>query len=192
VQAVPPTTLIVVDEAYYDFADDPRYSSALELIPAHPNVIVARTFSKIYGMAGMRLGYAIGAKEPIARLAAQLLQDNGNAAVLQAALASLADDEHVAACRARLNATRQWLCAELTKDSRPFIPSQANFVMLDMGTDVKPIIEQFRARNILVGRPFPSMPNFLRVTIGTQPETEAFVAALREISPANAARAGAA
>src|SRR5271169_219710 len=55
VQAVPPTALIVVDEAYYDLADDPRYSTALEFIPAHPNVIVARTFSKIYGMAGMRL-----------------------------------------------------------------------------------------------------------------------------------------
>jgi histidinol-phosphate aminotransferase len=191
VQAVPPTTLIVVDEAYYDLAEDPRYSTALEFIPAHPNVIVVRTFSKIYGMAGMRLGHAIGAKEPIARLRAELLQDNGNAAVLQAALASLADDDHVATCRDQLNATRQWLCAELTKDSRPFIPSQANFVMLDLGTDVRPIIEQFRVRSIIVGRRFASMPNFLRVTIGTQPETEAFLAALREIAPANATRAAA-
>jgi histidinol-phosphate aminotransferase len=191
VQAVPPATLIVVDEAYYDFADDPRYASALEFIPAHPNVIVARTFSKIYGMAGMRLGYAIGAKEPIARLAAELLQDNGNAAILQAALASLADDDHIDSCRARLNFTRKLLCSELTADSRPFIPSQANFVMLDLGTDVKPIIEQFRARNILVGRPFPAMPNFLRVTIGTNPETEAFLNALRDISPAKPARASA-
>ena len=148
VQAAPPTTLILVDEAYYDFVDDPRYASAIEFIPAHPNVIVARTFSKIYGMAGMRLGYAIGAKEPIAHLGDQLLKDNGNAAVLQAALASLADNERVASCRAQLNGTREWLCATLTKESRPFIPSQANFVMLDMGTDVKPIIEQFRARDI--------------------------------------------
>jgi histidinol-phosphate aminotransferase len=191
VQAVPPTTLIVVDEAYYHLADDRRYSSALEFIPAYPNVIVARTFSKIYGMAGMRLGYAIGAKEPIARLHAELLQDNGNAAVLQAALASLADNDHVATCRAQLNATRQWLCTELTKDSRPFIPSQANFVMLDLGAEVRPIIEQFRARNVIVGRRFASMPNFLRVTIGTQPETEAFLATLREIAPANPARAAA-
>ena len=191
VQAVPPTTLIVVDEAYFDFADDPRYSSAIEFIPAHPNVIVARTFSKIYGMAGMRLGYAIGSKEPIARLAARLLQDNGNAAVLQAALASLADSDHVATCRAQLNATRQWLCAELTKDSRPFVPSQANFVMLDMGADVTPVIEQFRAHNVIVGRRFAAMPNFLRVTIGTQPETESFLAALRQISPAKSARAAA-
>jgi histidinol-phosphate aminotransferase len=191
VQAVPTTTLIVVDEAYYDFADDPRYASALEFIPAHPNVIVARTFSKIYGMAGMRLGYAIGAPEPISRLAQQLLQDNGNAAVLQAALASLADNDHVATCRAQLNGTRDWLCAELTKDSRPFIPSQTNFVMLDLGTDVRPMIEEFRARDILVGRSFTALPNFLRVTIGTQPETEAFLAALREILPADPARAAA-
>ena len=191
VQAVPPTTLIVVDEAYFDFVDDPRYSSALEFIPAHPNVVVARTFSKIYGMAGMRLGYAIGAKEPIASLAAELLQDNGNAAVLQAALASLADDEHVDTCRAQLNFTRKLLCSELTADSRPFIPSQANFVMLDLGTDVKPIIEQFRARNIFVGRQFPAMPNFLRVTTGTNPETEAFLNALRDIAPAKSARAAA-
>ncbi|HXN27173.1 MAG TPA: aminotransferase class I/II-fold pyridoxal phosphate-dependent enzyme [Candidatus Acidoferrales bacterium] len=191
VQAVPPATLIIVDEAYCDFPNDPRYTSALEFIPAHPNVIVARTFSKIHGMAGMRLGYAIGAREPISRLTQQLLQDNGNAAVLQAALASLADNDHIASCRAQLNGTRDWLCAQLTKDSRPFIPSQANFVMLDLGTDAKPIIEQFRTRNILVGRPFAAMPNFLRVTIGTQPETEAFLAALREISPANPARAAA-
>jgi histidinol-phosphate aminotransferase len=191
VHAVPPTTLIIVDEAYYDFADDPRYASALEFIPAHPNVIVARTFSKIYGMAGMRLGYALGAPEPLSRLAQQLLQDNGNAAVLQAALASLADNDHVATCRAQLNGTRDWLCAELTKDLHPFIPSQTNFVMLDLGSDVKPIIEEFRARNILVGRAFTNMPNFLRVTIGTQPETEAFLAALREILPARPARGAA-
>ncbi len=191
VQAVPPTTLILVDEAYYDFADDPRYSSAIEFIPAHPNVIVARTFSKIYGMAGMRLGYAIGAKEPVSRLAQQLLQDNGNAAVLRAALASLTDSEHIASCRAKLNGTRDWLCTQLSKDSRPFIRSQANFIMLDLGTDVKPIVEQFHAHNIVVGRRFAAMPNFLRVTIGTQPETEAFLAALREIAPASPARAAA-
>ena len=85
IQAVPPATLILVDEAYFDFADDPHYFSATEFMAKYPNVIVARTFSKIYGMAGMRLGYAIGAKEPIALISNQLTQDNGNAAVLAAA-----------------------------------------------------------------------------------------------------------
>ena len=111
--------------------------------------------------------------------------------MLAAALASLADNDYVTTCRTQLNDTRRWLCAELTKDSRAFIPSHGNFVMIDMGSDTKPFIDQFRARHILVGRRFASMPNFLRVTIGTQEETEAFMAALREISPAAPAKAAA-
>jgi histidinol-phosphate aminotransferase len=189
VRMVPPTTLILVDEAYNDFATDPGYGSALELIPQYPNVIVARTFSKIYGMAGMRLGYALGAKEQINQISMQLLQDNGNAAVLSAALASLNDPQSVSACRERLLASRIWLCRELARDGRPFIPSHANFIMIDMGSDVQPFIEQLKARNIIVGRRFPAMSNFLRVTIGTQPETEAFLAALRQIAPTAASQA---
>jgi histidinol-phosphate aminotransferase len=184
VQSVSPTTLILVDEAYNDFAIDPGYASAIEFIPKYPNVLVARTFSKIYGMAGMRLGYAIGSKEQIARISAQLLQDNGNAAVVAAGLASLEDQQNILLCRDRLIASRTWLCDALAQDGRTCIPSHANFVMIDMGSDVQPFIEQFKARKIIVGRRFPSMPNFLRITIGTQPETEAFVDALRQIAPA--------
>jgi histidinol-phosphate aminotransferase len=186
---VPSTALILVDEAYFHFAENPQFASVIDWIGKHPNLLVARTFSKIYGMAGMRLGYAIGSKETIAAMKAHILEDNGNAAVLAAALASIADKEHVADCRTRINATRRWLAGELAKDGRPFIPSEANFMMIDMGTDVEPVIEQFKARNILVGRRFPSMNNFLRVTIGTQPEMEAFVAMLREIAPARASKA---
>jgi histidinol-phosphate aminotransferase len=189
IHAVPASTLILVDEAYFDFADDPRYSSAVEWIATNPNVVIARTFSKIYGMAGMRLGYAVGAKETIARIREHSLQDNTNAAVLAAGLASLSDAANISSCREKMNGTRAWLCGELAKDGRSFVPSQANFVMIDMQTDVRPIIDQFAARNILVGRRFPSMSNFLRITIGTQQETEAFVTALREIAPASAAKA---
>jgi histidinol-phosphate aminotransferase len=100
--------------------------------------VVARSFSKIYGMAGMRLGYAVGAKERINRINDHLIQDNGNAAVLSAALPSLSDADRVASPRAQVNATRTWLCAKLADDSLPFIPSQANFVMIDMGADRSP------------------------------------------------------
>jgi histidinol-phosphate aminotransferase len=189
IAAVPPTTLILVDEAYNDFTVDPRYASVVPLIPQHPNIIVARTFSKIYGMAGMRLGYAVGAKEQIARISTQLLQDNVNAAVLSAALASLGDQANIVACRDRLIATRRWLCDALAHDGRAFITSHANFVMINMGSDVQPYIEEFKSRNIYVGRKFLSMPNFMRVTVGTQPEIEAFVAALRQIAPASASKA---
>lgn len=186
---VPSTALILVDEAYFHFAENPQYASVIDWIGKYPNLLVARTFSKIYGMAGMRLGYGIGSKETIAAMESQILRDNGNAAVLAAALASLADKDYVATSRARMNATRRWFTEQLTKDGRTFIPSEANFMMIEMGTDVQPIIKEFETRNILVGRRFPSMNNFLRVTIGTQTEMEAFVVALREIAPARAAEA---
>lgn len=186
---VPPSTLILVDEAYFDFVDDPAYASVLELIPKHPNVVIARTFSKIHGLAGMRLGYAVGSKESIAAMRPFLDQDNTNAAVLAAGLASLADQENVAACRAKFIGTRNWLCSELAKDGRAFTKSQANFLMIDVGGDVQPIVDQFAKRKILVGRRFPSMNTWLRVSIGKQPEMESFLAALREIVPANGSKA---
>ena len=151
------------------------------------NVVVARTFSKIYGMAGMRLGYAVGSAANIAAMERCASWDNTSQAALAMGLAALADAEVVPTEKKRLNDTRRWLCAELAKDGRRYIPSEANFVMIDVGGDVVPIGEAFRARGILVGRKFPSMPNWLRVSIGTPAQTEAFVVALRAIVPARAA-----
>jgi histidinol-phosphate aminotransferase len=186
VERVPRSAMILVDEAYFDFVTDPRYSTAIPLIAQHPNVIVSRTFSKVYGMAGMRLGYGVGSKEAIARLRPYNLQPfNGNAAVLSAARASLADEQHIAECGRKMNATRDWMCAQLAKQGRKFIPSQANFVMIDLNTDVEPVVKEFRERKILVGRRFAAMPNFLRVSIGTRPEMAQFVAMLDQIVPAN-------
>lgn len=186
---VPPTTLVLVDEAYHHFVEDSGYQSSIDLISQYPNLVVARTFSKIYGLAGMRLGYGVANKEAIARMSLEILIENGNAAVLSAASASLSDQHAVTATRAKLNATRAWLCSELKKDGRVYIPSQANFVMIEMGSDVRPVIAKFKEQKILVGRQFPAMPTFLRVTIGTRPEMEAFVVALRRIVPASGSQA---
>ena len=184
VEKVSPSTIILVDEAYYHFADDPGYGSVMDWYGKHPNVIVARTFSKVYGMAGMRLGYAIGAKDTVALMRPHVLWSNANAAVCPAACASLADTDNVARNREMINGTRHWLCDELTKDGRTFIPSQANFLMIDVGGDVQPLIPQFKDRGIWVGRKFPSMGNWMRVSIGTRPEMETFLAAFRGIVPA--------
>jgi histidinol-phosphate aminotransferase len=186
---VPVSTMILVDEAYHHYVEDPRYASAFDWIGRTPNLIVTRTFSKVYGLAGMRLGYAVASRELIRTMSRHLLEDNVNAAVLSAALASLGDDDHVARQRRLSNDARQWLCAELAKDGRRTIPSQTNFVMIEIGSDVRPVIEQFRSRGILVGRRFPSLGNWLRVSIGTRWEMEAFLAAFRAIVPAAAARA---
>jgi histidinol-phosphate aminotransferase len=183
---VPIATTILVDEAYAHFVEDPSFRSALDLIAKHPNVVVARTFSKIYGMAGLRLGYAVGTTERIGVMAKYATFSNANAAVLAAALASLDDPDLVTRQRSLLNDTRRWLVAEMDRQGRKTIPSHTNFVMVDVGGDVKPVIQAFRDRNILVGRKFPSLPNWLRITIGTPDEIKAFAAALHEIVPATA------
>ena len=186
---VPASATILVDEAYHHFVEDPRYRSSLELIAKHPNVVVARTFSKIYGMAGLRLGYGVSSKETIAAMAPYASWSNTNAAVLAAAAASLADPNLVPRQKKLLNDTRKWLVSELTKQGRRTMPSEANFVMVDVGGDVAPVIQAFRARKILVGRKFPSLPTWLRVTVGKRDEMAVFLAALPEIVPVPAAAA---
>jgi histidinol-phosphate aminotransferase len=186
---VPQSAMVLVDEAYCHFADDPAYGSVIEWVGKYPNLIVARTFSKIYGMAGMRLGYAIATPEVISAMRASKLWSSTNAAVMTAAMVSLSDPAHVSDQQQKINGTRKWLCTELEKDGRAYIPSQTNFVMIHVGRDVTPVIKAFSDRNILVGRKFTSMEDWLRVSMGTPEEMQKFVAALREIVPANGAKA---
>ena len=186
VSRIPRSTAVLVDEAYHHFVEDPSYRSAVELIGRSPNLVVARTFSKIYGLAGMRLGYAVASRDTARRLEEFASWDNLNAAVLSAALASLSDPSLLPERRRTLNGTRRWLCDELERDRRRYIPSHANFVMIDVRGDVKPVIDAFRARGIEVGRKFPSMPNWLRITVGKPDEMRAFLSGLRAIVPASA------
>jgi histidinol-phosphate aminotransferase len=180
---VPKTATVLVDEAYHHFVEDPRYKSVVPSIAGHPNLVVARTFSKIYGLAGMRLGYAIASRENADALRGQQIWSNANAAVLAAGLVSIEDPGHAEKQRTLINGTKRWLCAELSKDARRYIPSEANFVMIDVGGDVTPLIAAFKQRGIMVGRRFPTMENWLRISIGTQEEVAAFVEGLRAIVP---------
>jgi histidinol-phosphate aminotransferase len=186
-RSVPVDTAVVVDEAYHHFVEDPRYRSAFEFLKDRPNLVVVRTFSKIYGLAGMRLGYAVASKEKAEALRTQAVWSNGNASVLAAALASLEEPAHAERQRALMNATKRRLVEELRKDGRRFIPSEANFLMIEMGQDVGPLIDAFKARGIRVGRRFPALPTYLRISIGLDREMDAFLAGLRALSPARAA-----
>ena len=186
IRGLPAGVVVLVDEAYHHFVEDPAYLSLAERIADFPDVVVARTFSKIHGLAGMRLGYAVGSKARIEALRDQAVWSNGNAAVLEAARASLADTANLARLKRLMNDTRAWLVGELKADGRAVIPSEANFVMIDLGTDVGPVIEALRARGIRPGRRFPAMPRWLRVSIGTRPETAAFLEALRAVAPKRA------
>jgi histidinol-phosphate aminotransferase len=178
---LPADTVVLVDEAYHHFVEDADYGSSLELLASHPNLVVVRTFSKIYGLAGMRLGYGVGTKERAAAMARYKNWSNANVAVAEAALASLKEPDLVLRQRNLLNDTRRWLCDALTADGRRFVPSETNFLMIHLGRDVQPVIASFRERGILTGRRFPSMPDWLRITVGTKEEMAAFVKGLREI-----------
>lgn len=188
-ERVPKSAIVLVDEAYFHFVEDASYGSVMDWVGKYPNLIVARTFSKIYGMAGMRLGYAISTKENISAMDASKLWSSTNAAVMSAAIASLDDPDHVADQRQKINGTKKWLYSELAKDGRTYIPSHANFTMIDVGGDVTPFIRSFADRNILVGRKFPSMGNWMRVSMGTPEEMQKFMAAFREIVPKSAHKA---
>lgn len=179
-QKVPPATMVLVDEAYFHYADSPDYESVIPLINDHPNLIVARTFSKIYGMAGLRCGYCLAQKETLQRMRPHLTWDSVNVLALAAANASLNDSEQVENGRRWNRQTRQFVSDEIGKLGHQHIPSEANFMMIDLKQPVRPIIEGLKQRNVQVGRVFPTLPNHLRVTIGKQGEMETFLTAFRE------------
>jgi histidinol-phosphate aminotransferase len=176
----PPETMILVDEAYFHFADSPDYESVIGLVKDHPNLTVSRTFSKIYGMAGLRCGYCVAQKNAIERMRRQQMWDSVNIMALAAASASLEDSDHVPNGQ-RLNAeAKQFTTSELDRMGYTTIPSQANFIMFDCRRPVVPLIQAMKQRNVRVGRLFPALPNHMRVTIGKKSEMQTFVSAFRD------------
>ena len=181
IASTPPSTMILVDEAYYHYADSADYESVIPLVKNYPNLIVARTFSKIYGMAGLRCGYCVAQKETIQRMRPHQTWDSVNIMALVAAIASLNDETQVTNGRRRNGETRAYLTSELKSIGYEHIPSQANFIMIDVKRPVMPLIGGLRQRGVQVGRLFPALPNHMRVTIGKRAEMESFLSAFREV-----------
>jgi histidinol-phosphate aminotransferase len=178
---VPSSTAVLIDEAYHHYVEAPEYESAIPLVREYGNLVVARTFSKIYGMAGLRCGYCVGNAELLGPMRQQQTWDSVNIMALVAATASLADKTYVEQGRKRNSDTRKYVFQELEKMSLKPIPSHANFFMVDLGKPTRPIISALRERNVEVGRVFPALPNFMRVTVGTKPQMDAFLSAFREV-----------
>jgi len=181
IDQVPDETTILVDEAYLHYVDSSDYETVIPLVKDHRNLIVARTFSKIYGMAGLRCGYCVAQKPTIDRMRAQQPWDSVNIVALAAAVASLHDAEQVSKGR-RLNAeAKAFTISALEKLGYETIPSQANFIMTDLKRPVPPLIAAMKQQNVEVGRLFPALPNYMRITIGKKSEMESFLAALRKV-----------
>src|SRR5213592_1638932 len=166
IEKTPRDTMILVDEAYFHYADSPEYESVIPLIKDHPNLIVARTFSKIYGMAGLRCGYCIAQKETLQHMRPHLTWDSVNIMALAAATASLNDPDQVPNARQWNQQTKQFVAAEIGKLGYQHIPSEANFMMIDLKRAVRPVMDALKQRNVQVGRVFPALPTHMRVTIG--------------------------
>jgi histidinol-phosphate aminotransferase len=176
-----PTTIVLVDEAYHHYVESKDYESVIPLVKQYPNLIVARTFSKIYGMAGLRCGYCVTQNGNMARLRKHQIFDSVNIMALVAALASVKDPEHVAHGRKLNTEVKKSVCTELDTLGYRYIPSHANFMMIDLRREVRPVLEALRTRGVEVGRLFPALPNFMRVTIGTNAEMKQFLSAFKEV-----------
>jgi len=179
---MPPETMVLADEAYFHFADSPDYESVIPLVKDYPNLLVARTFSKIYGMAGLRCGYCIAQKQTIDRMRARQMWDSVNIMALAAASASLDDPDQVPNGQRLNKEAKTFTVRELEKLGYETIPSQANFIMFDCKRPVVPLIQAMKQRNVHVGRLFPALPNHMRVTIGKSSEMESFVSAFKQVT----------
>lgn len=175
IDTLPATMPVLVDEAYHHYADSADYESVAPLIKTRPNVIVARTFSKVHALAGARVGYAVASKEMIGRLRSQQMFNVMSLAGCVGARAALLDEAHTTAAKTHNRETRAWLAKELRDRGFTMLPSETNFVMIDLGRDVRPVITAFREQGVRIGRLFPARPQHVRVTIGTKAEMNRFV-----------------
>ncbi len=176
---VPESATVLFDEAYAEFVSDPGYESAVKYVKEGRNVIVAKTFSKIHGMAGMRIGYAIAKPELIARIAPFTVDYAVTGLAANAALASVKDVAYTREVARKNAIERARFVAEMKKLGLTCAEPHGNFVMVDLGRPAGSIAGALAAKRILVGREFGAMPNFLRVTLGTAAEMTAFDPAFR-------------
>lgn len=170
---LPPTTAVLIDEAYFHFAEGaPGYSSFIGY--RDDRVITIRTFSKIYGLAGLRLGYGVSTKATIKRLRPYQLEDTVNMVAARCAVTALADDAALRVAADRNAHDRAEFARQAAGRGLALIPSFANFVMFDTHRPVTEVISYFQKNNIVVGRPFPPMDTHLRISLGLPGEMKEF------------------
>lgn len=175
IASVPESALIVIDEAYHDFVTDDAYATAIPLATHRPNVIVLRTFSKIFALAAHRIGYGVGRPETIAELRKAQAPFTVTQIAQVAAAASLKDRGELDRRIKANEAARHQLLGVLTERSLPHTESQANFVFFELGLDGEEAAARFMEQGVIVR---PMSGGWLRVTIGSEPENQRFVAAL--------------
>lgn len=181
-----PETTILIDEAYHEYVDDPSYHTAMQLALANPRVVVTRTFSKVFGMAGLRAGYAVGQAATLKQMSSWLLGSNVNQLALVAAMTTVSDTAHVAAEQKRNREARAFT-RKFFETAGYAVPStDANFLMVDIHREAKAFKLECVKHKVAIGRAFPALPTHARISIGTMPEMRKAVAVFRAVldSPA--------
>jgi histidinol-phosphate aminotransferase len=181
--SIPGDIPVFIDEAYHHFVDDPNYEPSVKYVIEGRKVIIARTFSKIAALAGMRLGYALAPKEIIDHLKPFVMTYNTSTIVKFGGVASLKDAASEARFKQLNKQVRDKATGELKAMGYDVIPSQTNFFMINVKKDVTPVAAEFLKKGFVVGRKFPPMTEWLRVSVGTEDEMKGFMKAFKELFP---------
>ncbi len=181
-ESVPPDVLVILDEAYYEYLPPELTPDALQFVRAGRLVLVLRTFSKIYGLAGLRIGYGIGPAPLIALLNRAREPFNTNSLAQVAATAALRDEQHVANTRAITETGRKYLTEQCRALGLAVVPSVANFLLVDVGRPGPATADALLRHGVIV-RPMAGygFPTHLRISVGTPPENGRCIAALRAV-----------
>jgi histidinol-phosphate aminotransferase len=177
-----PDTAILIDEAYHDYVTDPSYATTVPLALQTPNVFVARTFSKAYGMAGLRIGYAVGPAGTIKTLARYKMPYNVSVLGIGAAIASLNDPAHIDQERARNTEVRAFTMKAFEQMGFKPTESQANFILVNLKRPAKEFREACAQHGVMIGRDFPPYEKtHSRISIGTMEEMQQAVDVFRKV-----------
>ena len=182
VRSASPDTVILIDEAYHEYVTDPSYQSAIPMALETPNVFVARTFSKAYGMAGLRIGYAIGHVDTVKPLARLKMPYNVSVFGVAASIAALNDTKHIDQERARNTEVRAYTIKALDELGCKSSDSQGNFLFVDIGRPAKEFREACAKQGVMVGRDFPPFEKtHARISVGTMDEMKKATAVFRNV-----------
>lgn len=194
VRSVSKDAVILIDEAYFEYVDDPGYATAIPLVAKDPRVIVSRTFSKVYGMAGLRVGYAIAQPEALAAMRKSVSQGTLCGLSASAAVAALADRAHTEKQKALNREARAFTRQAFEAAGYRVLPSEGNFVMVDVRRPVGGVQAMCRESGVIIARAFPPLTTHARISIGTLDEMRRAVDIIlpKLATPASAANASSA
>ena len=172
--------VIFSDEAYYDFITEPDYPSMVDLVKEGRNIIVSKTFSKVYGLAGLRVGYLI-AKPEIAGKLKKAVMANTNVFAIVAAQEALRDDEFYKYSIAKNKEAKSHIYKVLDALNLNYVHSHSNFVFFESGRPIRELMKSMARENVLIGRPFPPMDQWARISTGTIDDMKQFSEALIKV-----------